>query len=221
MGSVIPAKRSSRAQSVLEWGVAQRALPGETVSGDRYVMHPVPDGALIAVVDGLGHGAEAAMAAEVATATLEIYSREPVISLLERCHSALRHTRGAAISVASFSAAYRSMTWVGVGNVEGVILRADAKAAPAQEHIPLFPGVAGYRLPSLRALVTPVNRGDLVILYTDGIRGDALFTPIPRRSPELIAQRICDKYRKGSDDALVFVARYVGLATSVSGSRSR
>src|SRR6516164_9604195 len=122
MDSVTPAKGPRRSQSVLEWGVAQRALPGETVSGDRYVVHPVSDGVLIAVVDGLGHGAEAATAAEVATATLETYSREPVISLLERCHSALRHTRGAAISVASFSATNGSMTWVGVGNVEGVIL---------------------------------------------------------------------------------------------------
>jgi hypothetical protein len=201
--------------------MAQRALPGETVSGDRFVMHPVPDGALIAVVDGLGHGAEAAMAAEVAVATLQTYSCEPVISLLQRCHSALRHTRGAAISVASLSAAYGSMTWVGVGNVEGVILRSDDKAGSAQEHIPLFPGVAGYRLPSLRALVTPINRGDLVIFYTDGIRGDVLFTPIPRRSPELIAQRICDKYRKGTDDALVFVAQYAGLANCRGASRSR
>jgi hypothetical protein len=183
-------------------------------------MHPVSDGVLIAVVDGLGHGAEAAMAAEVATATLETYSREPVISLLERCHSALRHTRGAAISVASFSATYASMTWVGVGNVEGIVLRAD-KAVSAQEHIPLFPGVAGYRLPPLRASVTPVNRGDLVMLYTDGIRGDVLFDPISRRSPELIAHRICDKYSKDTDDALVFVARYVGLASSRGGSRSR
>jgi hypothetical protein len=113
------------------------------------------------------------------------------------------------------------MTWVGVGNVEGVILRADDKAVSAQEHIPLFPGVAGYRLPSLRALVTPVNRGDLIIFYTDGIRGEVLLDPISRRLPELIAHRILNKYSKGTDDALVFVARYVGLASSGGGSRSR
>jgi len=221
MDSVTPAKRSGRPHSFIEWGMAERTLPGETVSGDRYVVHPIPGGLLIAVVDGLGHGPEAATAAEVAKATLEAHSREPVISLLERCDSALRHTRGAAISVASFSATYGSMTWVGVGNVEGVILRADDKAIPTQEHIPLFPGVAGYRLPSLRALVTPVNRGDLVIFYTDGIRGDILFAPFSRGSPELIAHRICDKYSKGTDDALVFVARYVGLASSGVGFRPR
>ena len=199
--------------------MAEHVLPGETVSGDRYTVQPVPDGALIAVVDGLGHGAEAATAAEVATATLQAHSHEPVISLLERCHLALKHTRGAAISLASFNGVCGSMTWVGVGNVEGVILRAVDKTAATPEHIPLFSGVAGYRLPPLRALVTPVNRGDVVIFYTDGIRGDVVFEPAYRASPELIAHRICDKYCKATDDALVFVARYLGLASTAVRSR--
>lgn len=173
-------------------------------------MHAAPNGVLIAVMDGLGHGAEAATAAEVAAATMERHFGEPLLSLLERCHAALKHTRGAAISVASVSATSDVMTWVGVGNVEGIILRASDKTAAAREHIPLFPGVAGYRLPSVRASVTPIHRGDLVIFYTDGIRGDVLFEPIMRKSPELIARRICDEYRKGTDDALVFVARYLG-----------
>src|SRR5215471_9945919 len=87
-------------------------------------------------------------------ATLETYSYEPVISLLRRCHAALRHTRGAVISVASINATYDSMVWVGVGNVEGVILRARDNTTQTLEHIPLLPGVAGYQLPPLRAVVT-------------------------------------------------------------------
>jgi hypothetical protein len=112
---------------------------------------------------------------------------------------------------------YDTMTWLGVGNVEGVLLRADRKAFPAQEVIMLFPGVAGYQLPYLRAVVTPVNRGDLVIFFTDGIRRDFLSEPIRAGSPELIAGRICDKYRKRTDDALVFVGRYLGIPAERSG----
>ena len=44
----------------LEWGVAAQALPGEAISGDRHVMQAFPSGALVAVIDGLGHGEEAA-----------------------------------------------------------------------------------------------------------------------------------------------------------------
>lgn len=191
--------------------MAQTVLPGQTMSGDRHLVSPYPDGFLIAVVDGLGHGEEAAAAAEVAISTLQTHILEPVIPLMKQCHEALKRTRGAAISVASFSGADDSMTWLGVGNVEGVLLRADRNAIPAQEEIKLFPGVAGYRLPSLRAAVTPVNPGDLVIFFTDGIRRDFLSEPIPRQSPQLIAGRICEKHSKRTDDALVLVARYAGL----------
>jgi negative regulator of sigma-B (phosphoserine phosphatase) len=104
------------------------------------------------------------------------------------------------------------MTWVGVGNVEGIVLRAERNAVPAQEHIMLFPGTAGHQLPWLRAAVTPVNAGDLVIFFTDGIRRDFLLEPIPAQSLQRVANLICDKHSKGTDDALVLVARYAGGA---------
>ena len=111
------------------------------------------------------------------------------------------------------------MAWLGVGNAEGVILRADEKAIPAQEHIPLLPGVVGYQLPALRAVVTPMYRGDWIILHTDGIRGDLLSGWVGKRSPQEFARRICSEYSKGTDDALVLVARYVGSGCRVNLSR--
>jgi len=49
----------------IEWAVAELAQPGQSESGDRHLVLPTPDGGLVAVVDGLGHGAEAANAAKV------------------------------------------------------------------------------------------------------------------------------------------------------------
>ena len=195
----------------MDWGVAQIALEGETVSGDRHLVSPHPGGLLLAVVDGLGHGAEAAAAAEAAVAILVEHVEEPVIFLLKRCHEALRHTRGVAMSLASLNSSYSSITWLGVGNVEGVLLRADKEATPAQDNVMLFPGVVGHQMPSLRAVVTPVSVGDLLIFFTDGVRRDFLREPpIPGHSPQRIADRICAKYSKGTDDALVLAARYAG-----------
>src|SRR5207245_3038164 len=101
------------------------------------------------VVQGLGRGVKACAAGQVAVATLETHAHEPAITLLQRCHQALKPTRGAAISLASFNATYGTITWLGVGNVEGVLLRADKNAATAQETIMLFSGVAGHQMPSL------------------------------------------------------------------------
>jgi|SRR5579863_7838051 len=207
-----PVKHSVAIQRgpLIDWGVSQTALEGETVSGDRHVITFLSDGVLVAVVDGLGHGAEAAAASQVAADTLGTHREEPVIPLLKRCHEALRQTRGAAMSLASFNGSYNTMTWLGVGNVEGVLLRADKSAGPSQESIMLFPGVAGHQLPALRAVVTPVYPGDLLILFTDGMRRDFLSDPIAGQQPQRIAERICAKYSKGTDDALVLVARYMG-----------
>src|SRR5262249_2002883 len=200
---------------LIDWGAAQSVLPGETMSGDRYLARPFRDGFLIAVVDGLGHGVEAAEAAEIAIRTLEGHIHEPIVPLMKQCHEGLKRTRGAAISLASFSGdgdsgAYGSMTWLGVGNVEGVLLRADPKAMPPRQEIRLFPGVAGYRLPSIAATVTPLSPGEFVIFFSDGIRRGFFLGAIPPQPPQLVAHRICDTQSKGTDDALVFVARYGG-----------
>jgi negative regulator of sigma-B (phosphoserine phosphatase) len=211
MDPMNPATRTARPRSLLDWGVAQVTLQGQTESGDSYLVTTFPNGMLVAVVDGLGHGGEAAAAAKAAIVTVGEHPEEPVIPLLQRCHEALRSTRGVTMSLASFNATYNILTWLGVGNVEGVVLRADKQAPSPQESIMLFPGVVGHHLPPLRAIASPINPGDLLILYTDGIRRDFLSEPpIPGHSPQRVADRICAKYNRGTDDALALVARYVG-----------
>src|SRR4051794_12073626 len=95
---------------LLKWGVAVRALPGQAVCGDLYLVEPFANGALVAVVDGVGHGEEAFAAASLAADTLRAHAHEDVLQLLRRCHEALRPTRGAALTVASFNAVDGTMT---------------------------------------------------------------------------------------------------------------
>jgi len=195
---------------VLEWGLATLALPGHAESGDRHVVQPFPNGVLVAAVDGLGHGEEAAAAAKLAVSILERHAQEEVIALLRRCHEALRGTRGVVMSLASFRAPDSMLTWLGVGNVEGILLRDAANANPRRESLLLRGGMVGAELPPLRVSVIPVMRGDTLIFATDGIRegfteGLALSDP-----PQQLADRILARYTKGTDDALVLVARHAG-----------
>ncbi|MDN2495987.1 stage II sporulation protein M, partial [Nocardia nova] len=63
----------------VEWAVAGRALPGQRVSGDRSVVLDAGDGSvLFAVLDGLGHGAAAADAADRAAQVLADNLAEPL-----------------------------------------------------------------------------------------------------------------------------------------------
>src|SRR3989441_11309416 len=118
---------------VIEWAVAELVLPGQTESGDRCLVTAPSEGGLVAVVAGLGHGAEAAGAAKAAVSSLERHAQEPIIQLIRSCHRSLAGTRGVVMSVAVFDAHAETMTWVGVGNVEGVLLRAQAAASPRRE----------------------------------------------------------------------------------------
>jgi hypothetical protein len=195
---------------LLEWGVARLTCPGEAVCGDLHLVEPFPGGVLVAVVDGLGHGEEAARAAEAAIATLRTYAREPILHLLERCHHGLRDTRGAVLTVASFNASDGMMTWVGVGSVEGVLLRAGDGVTPAREEVVLYGGVVGLLLPPLRGFATRVAPGDRLVLATDGVRSGVADGLRREESPQALADHILAHGAKGTDDALVLVARYQG-----------
>src|SRR5947207_14244175 len=96
------------ARALIEWGVASRALPGEAQSGDLHFVKQIGTGVLVAVVDGLGHGAEAASATQAAVAALERPATESPMPLFDRCHRALHPPRRRAMSVAWFARHARS-----------------------------------------------------------------------------------------------------------------
>lgn len=183
---------------------------GQTVSGDLHLVTPFPGGMLLAVVDGLGHGDAATTAAQAAVSILQAHAHERVISLAKRCHEALKLSRGVVMTVASLNTVDQSITWLGVGNVEGRLLRAKVDAGYPSESVLLRSGLIGLQLPPLQASVLPVAPGDLLVLATDGIRYGFDVRIRPGESPRQIADSILKEHFKGTDDALVLVARYLG-----------
>jgi phosphoserine phosphatase RsbX len=196
---------------IIEWGWAGRAL--EETSGDQHVVVSFPGGVLVALLDGLGHGPEAAAACLAAVPILEAHASRPVDSLIQRCHDRLNKTRGAVMSIASFRSDDSSMTWVGVGNVGAVLLRKQKTTTHRDHAIGARGGVVGYQLPQVRPETLSVFPGDMLIMATDGIR-DAFTAGIAvEHSPQEIAESILVRFAKASDDAHVVVVRYVGAAT--------
>ncbi|MGH2687913.1 MAG: hypothetical protein ACRDKW_03760 [Actinomycetota bacterium] len=84
---------TDRPLGFLEWAMAECATDSDERSGDRCIVARTSRGALMAVVDGLGHGDEADHAAEVALGILGAHAGEPIWNLLQRCHAALVPTR--------------------------------------------------------------------------------------------------------------------------------
>jgi phosphoserine phosphatase RsbX len=194
---------------LIEAAVAEAALPGEAESGDLHLIAPHSEGVLVAAIDGLGHGREAADAARTARATLSENPGADLPDLFVGAHSALARSRGVVMSLASFARSGR-LTWLGVGNVEGTLVRAESRTARRADSIMLLGGVVGFKLPPLRPSTTPVEAGDLLILATDGISDGYLPRLDPAARPRALADRILADYARGGDDALVVVAKYLG-----------
>jgi negative regulator of sigma-B (phosphoserine phosphatase) len=185
-------------------------MPGEVESGDLHLVASYPGGVLVAGIDGLGHGFEAAEAARAARASLAEDPRSDLSDLFVRTHGRLARTRGAAISLAAVSEADARLTWLGVGNVEGTLVRAEPAGRPRTESILLLGGVVGYQLPRLRPSTSTLDPGDLLVMSTDGVRAgylDGIDTGAPSQQ---VANGILAGFAKSNDDALVLVARYTG-----------
>jgi len=192
-----------------EYGVAKFIVPGERESGDQHLVCCNESGVLVAAIDGIGHGAEAARAARAAIAVLRNGVGEPIISLVTACHEKLRSTRGVVLSLASLDVKHGLMTWLGVGNVKGVLVRADKKVG--LEILLLRGGVVGDHVPQLQAAVIPVSQGDLLVFATDGIRTDFVSTLSALENPQRAAERVMKSFCNQSDDAFVLALRFMGI----------
>ena len=192
----------------LETGVALRAIPGELRSGDRAVLVPYPGGALVGAIDGLGHGVEAAEAAEKAAGVLAAAPGDEPVALLARCHAALRGTRGVVLTLAWFDVAERRLRWTGVGNVEGRLVRAAGGPRTPTEGAFLRGGVVGFNLPPVKVTATPLEPGDVIVLATDGVASAFAGALARGGGAQAMADRILADHGRGTDDALVVVVRF-------------
>jgi len=193
-----------------DWGMSSLIHRGETDSGDKCVVTEFDGGVLVAVIDALGHGHAASEAAEVAARIFARHAHESPTQLLERCHTDMRGTRGAAISLASFDWYRHIMTWLGIGNVAGVLMLPQVDSEPRLASLVVRGGVVGDHLPDLRPTLVPFTAGTSLIVATDGVSRD--FTEILPSTlpPQRLAERILGGYARHNDDALVLAFRYSG-----------
>lgn len=193
--------------SWLDWAVAESPHPGETTTGDGALVQIFAGGALIAVVDGLGHGHEAAEAARIAMETVASDAHEPIIELVRACHEALRGSRGCVLTLVSIDHANKTLDWLGVGNVEAAIFWGGAAGRIQNERLVQRGGVVGYKLPPLNASTRPFPAGAVLVLATDGV-SERFTEDLALNDPAAFAaEQLLGRHGLGTDDALVLVAR--------------
>lgn len=193
-------------------GVVCVAQRGEEECGDDWAVDVVPGRLAALLVDGLGHGPEAAVAALAAMSAFRDVAAEPPEIMLRSMHSALHDTRGAALSVTVVDQFRRTARFCGVGNVDGRVVTADA-----DRHLIPQNGIAGHTMPRVKAADVPWSTDARLVMHSDGIssrwRADH-YPGLLARHPALLAGVIFRDFARDRDDATVLVLRNTLPATS-------
>ena len=198
------------------WGGVNWPLGGAGPSGDAWALAACDEVVAAVVVDGLGHGPEAADAAHTAIAVLQRRSAavvgngraaEPVVAeLVSTVHDAMRGTRGGVLGACRIDASAREAVFAGVGNVTG-LLHSDG----AGTHLVSHPGTLGVTLgsaPRVRTAGYPWSERAVLVLASDGI--DTRWSPderpgLLRRHPAVVAAVLHRDHARGRDDATILI----------------
>ncbi|RRS04647.1 anti-sigma regulatory factor [Aquabacterium soli] len=185
------------------WAV-QTPMPGEDVCGDGWDWHGDAAGRTVFVVDGLGHGTEAALAANAALAVFRRHADAPPTEIVEAVHQGIRHTRGGAIAAARIDWASATVTFAGLGNIAGALLLPSGQT----RRMVSLNGTAGHNARKVQSFEYPCPDNALMVMHSDGIGtgwSGERYTPLLWRHPMLMAGALYRDFNRGRDDATVVV----------------
>ena len=190
----------------LETGSVCLPKTGESASGDSWATIDVDGRSQLLVVDGLGHGPQAAEAAREAIRIFHEFAGKGPIEILSAAHAALRVTRGAVAAVADIDPARGSIRYVGMGNISGAIL----SVAGQSQSLVSMSGTVGHEARRFQEFVYPWPPGATLVMHSDGLAGHWRLDRYPglaARDPSLVAGVLYRDFCRGRDDVTVVVAR--------------
>ncbi|MEM5314600.1 ATP-binding protein [Paraburkholderia sp. JHI869] len=201
--------------------------PGEEVCGDGWIAQGDQSGLTLALADGLGHGAEAHVAAAAALDVLRRRAGLAPAALMDLSHAALRPTRGAALALVRIDLTRGALAFCGTGNISAVAYGAGRPADSRTSAGHARPGAGTpsarecYQLTSRNGIVGHTMRGiqefeltwgenALLVLHSDGIgtRWDLAAWPGLANQPAVVIAAVLYRdFARRRDDATVVVVR--------------
>lgn len=189
--------------SASDFSACCRPYPGLQANGDGYFYRQSNAVILVCVVDGLGHGEHAEIARQVAIHTLKESTNTRISDIFAQVHTALRKTRGAAMTLACVDLEAGVVEYGGVGNVE-------LRLAPESSHFIPKAGVLGMGVFPRPVVARSEWQSDsMLVLYSDGISGRWSLADLRAvsQSSRMACHLLLRGYAKEKDDATVLVMR--------------
>ncbi|HEY1937840.1 MAG TPA: SpoIIE family protein phosphatase [Candidatus Angelobacter sp.] len=182
-------------------------IAGEQLSGDNMAWESTAERCAILAVDGLGHGAQAAEAADEAVRVFRNHSGEAPASIITRLHDALKKTRGAAAAVAEIRPQAGTVSYSGVGNISASIISTSTNLGRS---LVSHNGTLGHVMPRVQEFKMEWPRDGVLIMHSDGLQSRwdlSRYPGILARQPALIAGVLLRDFRRDRDDASVLVMK--------------
>ncbi|MEA9587589.1 MULTISPECIES: ATP-binding protein [Xanthomonas] len=209
-GAIVMARlfAQQRAELDLPYGAVRVPLHNETVCGDAWQLAIREQRATVVLIDGLGHGPDAADAADVGTRVAAAASGEPG-ELIAQLHAGMSGTRGGAAAVMQFDSRTGQVRFAGVGNIVASLCDGDGMRG-----MPSHPGIVGVQFRKAQPFDFPNAAGKLLVMHSDGLQTRWNLRDHPAllaRHPRIVAAVLLRDYARGRDDACVFVMRLGGM----------
>lgn len=195
----------TRAKAALEIGAVAVPRRGEAGSGDGWAIARAKHGPMLLVVDGLGHGPEAAHAAAEAIRMFGQEVHEGPTEFLAAAHGALRSTRGAAAAAAVLDTGSRQIRYAGVGNIAATVVNGLETRSLVSHN-----GTLGHETRRIQEFVYPWPPGSLVVMHSDGLQTHwklDRYAGVLARHPAVIAGLLYRDFSRGRDDVTVLAVR--------------
>jgi anti-sigma regulatory factor (Ser/Thr protein kinase) len=179
-------------------------LAGEQLSGDKWLACNVDDSLYCLLVDGLGHGFEAAEAARLACDRFKQNLDLSPSIMLKTLHLALRGSRGAVAGVARIDFKKRQVNFAGLGNITASLM-----GKLERKYLVSLNGTLGYEARKITEFELPWPNDGLLIMHSDGISSKACEYAETKLldSAAVLAASVYLHYAKKTDDATVMVAK--------------
>ncbi|WP_454726313.1 MULTISPECIES: ATP-binding protein [Cupriavidus] len=192
-------------------GAVCQPLAGETECGDGW--HASSACALSSVVlaDGLGHGPDAARAAEAACRVAAAHAFVAPAVLIGHAHAALRATRGAALAAARIEPGPGTLRFAGIGNIAACVYAPGAPGGRgSRRQLISHNGIVGYAMRRVAEVEAPWPADTLLVMHSDGLATHWDLDDYPglhARHPAIVAAVLYRDFARGRDDVTVIACR--------------
>jgi anti-sigma regulatory factor (Ser/Thr protein kinase) len=188
-----------------EFSASSVPYPGEKACGDAWAARGSSNSETFLLVDGLGHGEYAEIAAREAVRIFDQHHGAKPSEIIGLMHSALRSTRGAAVAITRIEPQQQRAVFAGIGNISALILVNDVS-----RNMVSLSGIVGHHVHKVQEFSYPWTADSLLVMHSDGLntRWDLnSYLGLSRRATGVIGGVLYRDFQRHRDDTTVLVAR--------------